>query len=256
MGALAPPFFPGDWMSSLLPVVSDLSLLALEPPGRGASLLRGLVVTLSIACGSYTLGLLIGSLAACGKLYGNRLIRDMLEVYTTFVRAVPELVFILLFYYAGTDLLNYLLNMAGLASLTINGLVLGIVVLGLNQGAYGCEIIRGAIMAIPVGQIEAARAFGMSPFMTFRRVTAPAMLPHALPGLANLWLVATKETALLAVIGFGELTLATRVAATSTKHYMTFFLAAGLLYLVVSILSTIIFRLLERRYRRGLPEPV
>jgi polar amino acid transport system permease protein len=234
----------------------DLSLLALEPPGRGGALLAGLVVTLYVAGGAFSLGLLIGSFCACGKLYGGRLLRDLLEVYTTFVRAVPELIFILLFYYAATDLLNRALNFFDYGPLDINGLVIGIVVLGLNQGGYATEVIRGAIKAVPAGEIEAARSFGMTPFQVFSRIIMPAMLPHALPGLTNLWLVATKETALLAVVGFVELTLATRSAAASTKSYLTFFLAAGALYLMVSVISIAVMRLIEKRYRRGTPDTV
>jgi polar amino acid transport system permease protein len=78
------------------------------------------------------------------------------------------------------------------------------------------------------------------------------MLPHALPGLGNLWLIATKDTALLAVVGFTELTLATRQAAGATKYYLTFYLAAGALYLALSIVSTLVIKLLEARYRRGI----
>ena len=95
--------------------------------------------------------------------------------------------------------------------------------LGFVQGAYSTEVLRGAILAIPQGQIEAARAYGMSPGLLLRRITLPAMLPFAIPGLANLWLIATKDTALLAVVGFNELTLATRQAAGATKAYFTFF---------------------------------
>ena len=75
--------------------------------------------------------------------------------------------------------------------------------------------MRGAILAIPQGQIEAARAYGMSPGLMLRRITLPAMLPFAIPGLANLWLIATKDTALLAVVGFNELTQETR---TGRRH--------------------------------------
>lgn len=241
-------------MYEALSGLTDLGVLALEPPGRGSALLIGLVNSLYIAVGAYALGIIIGSLGACGKLYGGRTIRDLLEVYTTVVRAVPEIVLILLLYYSGTDGLNRLLALMGHAPVDINGLAAGIIVLGFNQGAYATEIIRGAIKAVSFGQIEAARAFGMGPLKTFRRITLPAMLPHALPGLSNLWLVATKDTALLAIVGFMELTFATRQAATATKYYITFFLAASFLYLLVSILSTVIIKILERRSRRGIPK--
>jgi polar amino acid transport system permease protein len=234
---------------------ANLGVLSLEPPGWGAVLLRGFVASLEIAFGSYALGLLIGLMGATGKLYGGEVARDLWEIYTTVVRAVPELVLILLLYYAGTDGINKLLALWGYDPVDINGLLAGIIVLGIVQGAYSTEVFRGAIKAIPSGQIEAAKAYGMPSFMILRRITIPAMLPHALPGLANLWMIATKDTALLAVVGFTELTLATRQAAGATKAYMTFFLAAGLLYLLVSFVSGIVFKILERRYRRGIAGP-
>ena len=230
----------------------DLGILALEPPGWGGVLLDGLGKSLVIAFGAYALALTIGMLGACGKLYGGQAVRDILEVYTTLVRAVPELVLILLLYYAGTDGLNRLLESMGYGRIDINALVAGIAVLGIVLGAYLIEVIRGAIKAVPFGQVEAGRAYGMSPFLLFRRIIFPAMLPHALPGLGNYWLSATRDTALRAVVGFSELTLATRTAAASTRHYMTFYLVAGAIYLCVSALSAIVIKAIENRYRRGL----
>lgn len=218
----------------------------------GPILLAGFVNSIYIAIGGYTLGLIIGLMGAAGKLYGGLVTRDLLEVYTTVVRAVPELILILLLYYAGSDLLNTVARSLGYGEVDINGLAAGIVVIGIVQGAYTTEVIRGAILAVPVGQFEAGKAYGMGPMQIFRRITVPAMLPHALPGLGNLWLIATKDTALLAVVGFTELTLATRQAAGATKYYMTFYLAAGVLYLALSIFSSLVIKLIEARYRRGM----
>lgn len=119
------------------------------------------------------------------------------------------------------------------------------------QGAYSTEVLRGAIKAIAPGQIEAARAFGMPPSKMLRRITIPAMLPFAIPGIANLWLISTKDTALLAVVGFSELTLVTRQAAGTTKHYLLFFMAAGVLYLGLTLISNVFIGIVERRARRG-----
>jgi len=93
----------------------------------------------------------------------------------------------------------------------------------------------------------------MAPGLMLRRVTLPAMLPFAIPGLANLWLIATKDTALLAIVGFNELTLETRTAASTTKAYFTFFLAAGALYLALTLVSNVIIARIERWSRRGQP---
>jgi polar amino acid transport system permease protein len=230
---------------------STWGLLALAPPGWGATLLWGLWHSVLIAAGAFALGLSIGVAGAYGKLYGGPVTKDLLAVYTTVVRAVPELILILIIYFAFTDAVNQLLLSFGREKVQVSGVVAGIVVLGFVQGAYATEVLRGAILAVPAGQIEAARAMGMAPALLARRVTLPLMLSFALPGLANLWLVATKDTALLAVVGFAELTQATRQAASTTKAFFTFYAAAGVLYLSVSILSTLIFAYLERRARRG-----
>jgi polar amino acid transport system permease protein len=211
------------------------------------------LASVQIALGAYLIGLLIGTAGAYGKLYGGPITRDLLEVYTTIVRAVPELVLILLLFYAGTDLINRSLAAFGYGPIDISGLVAGIAVLGVVQGAYATEVLRGAILAVPQGQIEAARAYGMSPGLLLRRITLPAMLPYAIPGLANLWLIATKDTALLAVVGFSELTLETRQAAGATKAYFTFFMAAGVLYLCLTLFSNVIIGRVERWSRRGMP---
>lgn len=227
------------------------TLLSLEPPGWGGNLLRGAGNSVIIALGAFAMGCVIGIGGALGKLNGGPVTRDLLAVYTTVIRAVPELIMILLLYYAGTDLLNQLLRAMGYRPIEISGLVAGIGVLGVVQGAYATEVLRGAIQSVPLGQLEAARAYGMTRFQTFRRVTFPAMLPLALPGLSNLWLIATKDTALLAIVGFSELTLETRQAAGSTRAYFTFFLAAGALYLMMTLLSGRLFGWLENRFRRG-----
>lgn len=230
----------------------DLTLLSLSPPGWGATLLRGFLNSVTLAAGGYLIGLVIGIGGALGKLSDNAFLRELCDIYTTAVRAVPELVLILVLYYAGTDALNQLLTVLGFASVDISGLAAGILVIGVVQGAYSTEVLRGAILAIPHGQVETAKAYGMSPLLTLRRVTLPAMLPFALPGLSNLWLIATKDTALLAVVGFGELTLATKQAAGTTKDYLLFYTAAAAMYLCLTLLSNLVIKLIDRRATRGL----
>ncbi|OWU81849.1 ABC transporter permease [Phaeobacter sp. 22II1-1F12B] len=238
---------------NMLGLAQSAELLSLSPPGWGGNLLRGLLNSLQIAFGAFGMGLVIGLFGAYGKLYGGPILRDLLAVYTTVIRAVPELVLILILYYLGSDLINKVSEAMGYGRVEISGVVAGIWVLGVVQGAYSIEVLRGAIQAVPPGQIEAARAFGMPPFMLMRRVTIPAMMSFATPGLANLWLIATKDTALLAIVGFSELTLETRQAAASTRAYFTFFLAAGALYLIVTLFSQVIFGRIERWARRGQP---
>ena len=101
--------------------------------------------------------------------------------------------------------------------------------------------------------MEAATAFGMGAFLRFRRILLPAMLPLALPGLANLWLIVTKDTALLAVVGVEELALVTKQAAGSTRLWLEAFLVAGIFYLAITLVSNQVFRALERKSTRGQP---
>jgi polar amino acid transport system permease protein len=232
---------------------SGWDLLALSPPGWGGVLLSAFWNSIKVAIGGFGFGLLLGIGGAFGKLHGGPITRDLLACYTTLVRAVPELVLIVLLYYAGGDLLNAALALFGGGPVEISPFAAGIFVIAVVQGAYATEVLRGAILAVPPGQIEAARAYGMSPLLALRRIVAPAMLPYAIPGLSNLWLIATKDTALLAVVGFGELTLATRQAAGATKAYFLFFKAAGALYLLLTLGSNLAIGRLERWARRGLP---
>lgn len=230
---------------------SALDLLAWSPPGWGATLVVGLGKTILIALGAYGLGLFIGVLGAFGKLYGGPVAKDLLGAYTTLVRAVPELVLILILNYAFRGMINEALKVWGYPPVEFSGVAMGIGILGVVQGAYSTEVLRGAILSVPAGQIEAARAMGMSPTLLARRVTLPLMMSAAVPGLANLWLTVTKDTALLAVVGFIELTKATSLAAATTKAFFTFFMAAGVLYLILSLGSALIFGRIEKWARKG-----
>ena len=242
-----------DWLFSLFEPGHALGLLALSPPGWGGPLLTGLSHTLEVAIGSYILGTAIGVGGAFGKLYGGPIVKDLLAIYTTAIRAIPELIEILLLYYLVPMLVNKALVSMGYSRIDLPPILVGTIVLGFVLGAYMTEVLRGAILAVPSGQIEAARAYGMTPLQIARRVTLPQMLAFALPGMANLWLNLTKDTALLAVIGFNELTETSLQAGGTTKAFMLFFTAAGVLYLLISAISGRLFALAERRARRGQP---
>jgi polar amino acid transport system permease protein len=230
--------------------VSSLELLA---TWRG-SLLTGALSTIQISFLAYAFGLMLGLCGARGKISGGKYLKWILEVYTTLIRSLPELLLIVMLYYLGTDTLNRMMLSLGFEALRINGFVAAVLVLGFVMGAYATEVLRGAIQAIPVGQIEAAKAYGMSPFLRFRRIILPAMLPYAIPGMSNLWLNITKDSALVAVVGYSELALQTKQAAGSTKAYFIFFVAAALIYLAISLASLRLFGALETYVRRGQPK--
>lgn len=228
-------------------------ILSLGDQGYGDEILRGAWMTVQISVCAYAIGLLIGLAGAMGKLGTNRVLGRILNFYTTFVRASPELILILLLYYAGTGLLNTVLASYGFTAVRVSGFAAAVAVLGFMQGAYATEVLRAAIQAIPVGQIDAAKAFGMTPWLRFRRIIIPAMLPLAIPGMANLWLIVTKDSSLIAVVGYTELLLATRQAAGNTKLYLLFFSCAAFVYLMITLASNQVFKRVEAYYRRGMP---
>jgi polar amino acid transport system permease protein len=234
--------------------MSYLDLLAWYPPGWGRNLFYGAITTLEISALAYGLGLIIGLLGASGKLSGGKVLKRILEGYTTIVRSVPELLLIVILFYTGTQGINALAQAMGIGRININGFVAAVAVLGVVQGAYSTEVLRGAIQAIPIGQIEAAKAYGMSPLLRFRRITLPAMLPYAIPGMSNLWLNATKDSALISVVGYLELTKITQQAAGETKTYFLFYSVTAGIYLLISLISLYGFGQLEAYVRRGQPK--
>ncbi|MGQ7249725.1 ABC transporter permease [Halomonas sp. V046] len=217
-------------------------------------ILSGALTTLQIALAAYAIGLMLGLIGASARLSPWAPVRALATVYSTAVRAVPELLLIILLYYAGSQALTGLTNALGFpGQVEIGGFVTAVGVLAFVQGAYMTEVFRGAILAIPKGQLEAADAYGFSPWTRFHRISLPAMLPNALPGMSNLWLILIKDTALISVIGFSELFFTVQQAAASTRAHFLFYAAAGVLYLLMTLTSSAAFARLERHVRRGQP---
>lgn len=234
---------------------SAWSLLAYGNTGWGDELLRGLALTVQISVCSYFVGFCFGLLGAGAKLHGNRALYRIADVYTTLIRAVPELLLILLLYYSGTSALKAVLVGIGIAGedVQISGFAAAVGALGFIYGAYMTEILRGAILAVPKGQMEAARSFGMRPPLRFRRILFPLMLRYALPGMGNQWLNITKDSALIVVVGsVQELLNAGSTAAGATKLYLFFYSVTAACFLFLTVASMLILAMLEKRVNRGM----
>lgn len=219
--------------------------------GYGASLLQGAALTLAVALGSLLLALVLGLAGASAKLSRSTFWRRAATVYTTVIRGVPDLVLMMLIFYGGQIALNAVLVAIGWESVDIDPFVAGVATLGFIFGAYFTETFRGAMLAVPAGQIEAARAFGMPPWLAFRRIVAPQMLRFAIPSFTNNWLVLVKSTALVSLIGLNDMLQKAQQAAGATRQPFTFYLAVGALYLAVTTASVLALRALEQRVSRG-----
>ncbi|MCC6192989.1 MAG: ABC transporter permease subunit, partial [Burkholderiales bacterium] len=130
-------------------------------------------------------------------------------------------------------------------------LAVGAVAIGVISGAYQAEVYRAAYLAIPRGEIEAARAIGMRPALLFRRIVVPQSLRLAIPGLGNCWQLVLKESALISVIGLVELLRQAQIGAGSTLQPFYFYTTAAAIYLIVTGISTSGFDWAEMRARVG-----
>ena len=162
-----------------------------------------------------------------------------------------SLVMMLLVFYGGQMGVNLVTDALGWDYVDVNPFVAGVVTLGFIFGAYFTETFRGAFLAVPAGQLEAGRAFGMSRWQVFRRILFPQMLRHALPGLGNNWQVMQKSTALVSIIGLSDITWLADQAGRTTREPFVFYLAVCVFYLVMTAFSGLAFRWLERRYSAG-----
>ncbi|CNB44912.1 histidine ABC transporter permease HisQ [Yersinia intermedia] len=219
--------------------------------GYSKLIFEGALVTLELALCSVLLSVIIGLIGAGGKLSSNRLLSGLFECYTTLIRGVPDLVLMLLIFYGLQITLNSITESIGFEQINIDPLSAGIITLGFIYGAYFTETFRGAYMAVPSGQIEAATAFGFTPSQIFRRIMFPAMMRYALPGIGNNWQVILKATALVSILGLNDVVKATQLAGKGTYQPFFFALVAGVVYLVFTTVSNGVLLWLERRYSHG-----
>lgn len=216
------------------------------------SILMGSLLTVAVSLASAFIATLLGLLGASAKLSGRRPLVLLATVYTSIVRGIPELVMMLLIFYGGAIGLNTLLEKMGSdASVDLNPFIAGSLTIGFIYGAYMTETFRGAILAIPKGQMEAAWAFGMSPLKTFFRITLPQMVRYALPGFTNNWLVLIKATALVSLIGLQDMTYLAKQASAAAREPFIFFLFTAALYLVYTSVSLWALGRLSARYSLG-----
>lgn len=228
-----------------------LELLSFGPNGWGNQLLAGTWLTIRLALATLPFGLLLGLLMALAKRSRNRWWRAFGNAYTTIFRGLPELLTIFIVYFGGQIVLQKFVSLFSDTPVEINGFVAGMVALGVVFSAYASEVFLGAFNNITRGQYEAAYALGLRPWATLRLVIVPQLVRLALPGLANLWLILLKDTALVSVIALEDLLRKTQIAVRVTKEPFLFFGVACLIYLALSMVSSIGIVAIERWANRG-----
>ncbi|ENH6337375.1 ABC transporter permease subunit [Burkholderia vietnamiensis] len=233
---------------------SLLALLAFGDGGYGRMFASAFALTAGVAAASFCTGALLGVVGALGKLSRHASLAWLARLYTTLVRALPELLCLLLAFYVVAPAVERALRDSGIVSdgFAFDPFVVAALSLGFIQGAYLTDIFRAALVNVPVGQVEAAHAYGMTPWQTLTRIRLPAAARLALPGVGNVWLNATKDASFISVLGsFTDLLRASQLAAGATRHYVFFYLVTAALFLLLSIASTGVFAALERHANRG-----
>jgi arginine/ornithine transport system permease protein len=215
------------------------------------AILEGLELTLKVSATSLAIACVFGMIGAAAKLSSSRAARWAAEVYTTLIRGLPELVLMLLIFYGGQIAINRVADAQGWGYIDIPPFLAGVLTVGFIFGAYLTETFRGAILAIPKGQSEAALAFGLSRMQVWRRIILPQMVRHAIPGFSNNWLIMIKASALVSIIGLDDMIHRAGLAAATTRAPFTFYMAVALIYLALTTISIIVLSQIEKRYSLG-----
>ncbi|MDB6048558.1 MAG: Amino acid transporter inner rane protein [Pseudomonas sp.] len=228
-----------------------LQMLSFGETGWGMALLKAAGTTLLLTLAALLIGALIGGVIAAAKLSRRRIFRGLGDLYSILFRGIPELLVIYLFYFGGATVVSAVGHWFGADGyIDVPPFLVGAIAVGLISASYQAEVYRGAFIAVPKGELEAALAIGMSKAMRARRVLIPQIMRYALPGLGNVLQMSLKDSALISVIGLVELMRASQVAAGSTRQYFTFYIVGGALYLILTGLSGRIFNIAEARVRR------
>lgn len=206
--------------------------------------LIGLRNTLVIAICGLLIGIVVGSVVAAFKVAGTRsrvakAVSYVGDAYMGIFRGTPIIVQLIVFHYV-------ILRGSG-----INPLLEAVLVFGLNSGAYVAEIMRGGILSVDVGQLEAGRTLGLSYGTTVLRVVIPQAIKNVVPTLGNELIALTKDTSVAGYVATMDLNAAFTAIAGATYDYLVPYLFLALIYLVLVIIFTVIIRFVERRMRKS-----
>jgi arginine/ornithine transport system permease protein len=219
-------------------------------------ILVGLASTLAVSALSLIVASILGLLVALAALGHSRPWRWLALAYAAIIRSLPDLVLMLAIFYGGQALISKATLALGFGYWEISPFAAGIATLGLIYGAYLGETFRGAFLAVPKGQAEAALAMGLRRRDILFRILIPQAIRHALPGFGNNWLVMVKASALVSIIGLDDMVHRASLATAATGRPFTFYATVALLYLAVSTLSILALRWLEGRFSLGIRKAV
>jgi polar amino acid transport system permease protein len=200
-------------------------------------ILGGIGVTLTVVAGALAMGFALGLVLSVGQVYGRPWLRRVVAVYVWFFRGIPLLVLLFLIYF----------GLLAALEIDLSPFTIAILVLGLISSAYQSQILRGAILSVPEGQMKAARALGMSDMRAIVFIVLPQALRLALPGWSNEYTVIMKDSAVTYALGVAELMARTNHTASRTYQHLWLYLLVGLIYMLLTWMGTRALHILEER---------
>ncbi|MCY4004848.1 MAG: ABC transporter permease [Rhodospirillales bacterium] len=216
-------------------------------------LLGGAVLTLEITFVSLLAGLCLAVPVAIARLSHRRILRMPAYGYMLYFRGTPLLVQLFLVYY-GSGQFQPLLDQAGVWFLFREAYFCAVLTLTLNTAAYTAEILRGAIIAVPRGEIEAARSVGMSGLLLYRRIVLPKAFRLALPAYTNEAVFLLQATSLVSIITLLDLTGVARIIVARSFEPYKLYITVALIYLAITYVVAVVARRAERRLSAHLRE--
>ncbi len=210
-------------------------------------MLKGMRISLVVAVCATIMGILLGVLAAICKMSRSKVLRILGNVYVEFIRGTPMLLQ-LSFFYLGIPMLYQMITGN---YLPVNALLMGILAIGINSGAYSCELIRSSINAIDKGQWEAGMSIGLRRSKILKKIILPQAFKRIVPPLTNEFITLIKDSSLVSTIGVVDLMKSSNILGAKYYNYFFPMIGAALIYLVLTLTIAQFTGKLERRLAEG-----
>lgn len=214
--------------------------------GAYEKVLEGLKNTLIIAIAGLIIGIIVGILIATVRVVPKykrlpRVLNGICSFYVGLFRGTPMVVQLLVCYYVLLPILG----------IKMSGVEVSVLVFGLNSGAYISEIMRGGIMSVDGGQMEAGRAMGLSFATTMRMIVIPQAIKNIIPTLGNEFIALIKETSVVSFVGASDLYVAFNYIGSNSYEFMVPYLVMAVIYIAIVMLISLGIKLIERRLRKS-----
>ena len=234
-----------DKMGSFEKKLANFIRILIDESGY-VKVVEGLQNTCTIAVLGLIIGIVIGTLIATVRVIPKyktlpKVLNGICTFYVGFFRGTPMVVQLLLFYYV----------MLPLIGVNMSGVNVAIAVFGLNSGAYISEIMRGGILSVDGGQMEAGRAVGLSFGTTMMKIVIPQAVKNILPTLGNEFIALIKETSVVSFVGAADLYVAFNYIGSNSYEFMVPYLTMAIIYIALVMLITLLIKLMERSLRKS-----